>query len=377
MRVLHLIKTSEGASWALRQVRELSKLGVEVHVAAPKGGRYFDSYSHVGADVHDVQLDFDPRHVMSRGSRLRDLVSAVRPDLIHSHFVGTTLTMRLALARRSRIPRLFQVPGPLHLENAVLLRAELAFSDSLDSWMGSCKWTVQRYLQAGVAKSRVFLAYYGVDVADFAGGDPLALRRIVGLPESTSVVGMVSYFYAPKRLLGHSRGIKGHEDLIDALGYCVSDGLDVAGVFVGGAWGNAHSYESRVRAYASKVLGNRAVFLGLRSDVPDMYAGMDIAVHPSHSENVGGAVESLLSKVPTIATRVGGLPDLVIEGQTGWLVPPRSPKLIAVKIGEVLRDLDCARSVASSGRQLAEAVMDVRRTALDVKTAYETILEAR
>lgn len=372
-----MIKTSEGASWALRQVRELSKLGVEVHVAAPKGGRYFDSYSHVGADVHDVQLDFDPRHVMSRGSRLRDLVSAVRPDLIHSHFVGTTLTMRLALARRSRIPRLFQVPGPLHLENAVLLRAELAFSDSLDSWMGSCKWTVQRYLQAGVAKSRVFLAYYGVDVADFAGGDPLALRRIVGLPESTSVVGMVSYFYAPKRLLGHSRGIKGHEDLIDALGYCVSDGLDVAGVFVGGAWGNAHSYESRVRAYASKVLGNRAVFLGLRSDVPDMYAGMDIAVHPSHSENVGGAVESLLSKVPTIATRVGGLPDLVIEGQTGWLVPPRSPKLIAVKIGEVLRDLDCARSVASSGRQLAEAVMDVRRTALDVKTAYETILEAR
>src|SRR5690606_31044154 len=103
-------------------------------------------------------------------------------------------------------------------------------------------------------------------------------------------------------------------------------------VFVGGAWNKAYSYEKQIREYAERKGGDRFVFLGTRNDVLELYPDFDVAVHPSHSENLGGAVESLLLKVPTIATNVGGFPDIVIDGETGWLVPPGRPDKLAEKI---------------------------------------------
>ena len=102
MRVLHLVKTSVGAAWALRQMRELVRLGVEVHAAVPAAGPLTRRYAEVGVTVHQDNFDLPirrPREALVRMRRLRRLVDEIRPDLIHSHFVGTTLTMRLALGR--------------------------------------------------------------------------------------------------------------------------------------------------------------------------------------------------------------------------------------------------------------------------------------
>jgi len=116
------------------------------------------------------------------------------------------------------------------------------------------------------------------------------------------------------------------------------------------------------------------MFLGPRDDVPDLYPDMDVAVHPSHSENVGGAAESLLLCVPTIATAVGGLPDVVIEGETGWLVPPRRPDQLASAILAALRDPIRAGDMAARGRELATRLLDVKRNAQEILEIYETVL---
>src|SRR3954466_13625777 len=117
MRVLHISKTSHGGRWAALQVRELVRAGVEVDVALPSlDGGAMDLWNASGARLHAADLNFPMARpwLASRViRRTRSLVDRVGPDLIHSHFVSTTLTLRAALGRDCTIPRLFQVPGPL------------------------------------------------------------------------------------------------------------------------------------------------------------------------------------------------------------------------------------------------------------------------
>ena len=185
---------------------------------------------------------------------------------------------------------------------------------------------------------------------------------------------MVAYMYPPKRYLGQTRGIKGHEDLIDAIGIGLKDEPNIKGVFIGGGWNGASAYERRIRAYAERRCRDRIVFLGTRKDVLELYPDLDVVVHPSLSENVGGAAESLLLGIPTIATNVGGLPDLVKHDETGWLVPPRKPAQLAETILKVLRDPEKAREIALKGQVLAQSLFDVRQTACQVATIYHKII---
>jgi glycosyltransferase involved in cell wall biosynthesis len=379
VRVLHLIKTAVGAEWAFRQVRELCGRGVNVHVAIPQGGTQGPRYAAIGAVVHRFHCDLPSSQPWRFAERRRDLLSLVdevKPDLIHSHNVGPTLLSRLALGRAHGIPRIFQVPGPLHVEHDFYRRLELATAGARDFWIGSCKATCDLYFGAGVAPDRLFLSYYGTDTAPLRTRRPGRLRAELGIGESTNVVGMVAYFYAPKWYLGQRRGIKGHEDLIDALAICKGRGTTVVGVLVGGTWApGAARYESRVRTYAKKRCGDSVVLLGHRDDVLDLYPDFDVAVHPSLSENVGGAVESLGLGVPTIATNVGGLPDLVRHEETGWLVPPGDPHALADAIEQALEDRERSRALARRGEVLAHECFEVRRTAREIHTIYEHILE--
>jgi len=186
---------------------------------------------------------------------------------------------------------------------------------------------------------------------------------------------MVAYMYAPKRILGQRRGLKGHEDLIDAMVLVRSQHENARVVFVGGGWLGAGKYERRVKRYAKLRLGGAAVFLGTRDDVPALYPDFDVAVHPSHSENVGGACGSLLSAVPTVATSVGGFPDVVIPGSTGWLVPPKKPRELANAILGVLADREGALAIARCGQDNVRRLMDVKTTAGSVLEVYRSILK--
>jgi glycosyltransferase involved in cell wall biosynthesis len=232
-----------------------------------------------------------------------------------------------------------------------------------------------RYSKSGIPDDRLFLVYYGIDINNFTpenkGG---RLRHELCISQETPVVGMVSYIYPPKRYLWQRRGIKGHEDLIDALVYVKQQYPDLKGVFVGGAWAGAETYARKVRDYALNRLGESAIFLGTRDDIPQLYQNFDVAVHPSHSENVGGAIESLMMKIPTIATCVGGFPDVMFPGKTGWLVPPKNPEVLANVIMEVLLNRKRAKDMAKEGRKIVKSFFDVRRNAIDMNSIYKNIL---
>lgn len=376
MKVLHLLKTSTGATWALRQLRELVKLGVDVHVALPDGP-LVSAYQEFGITTHILQSALDikkPWRNIAGFKAIKQLVEHIKPDIIHSHFVATTLAMRLALGKNHPIKRIFHVPGPLHLEHKLFRKIELLTAGKADYWLGSCRWTVKAYERYGISPHRIGLAYYGVDINQFKAGLSANLHQELHLSADTQIIGNVAYFYAPKKHLGQKRGLKGHEDLIDAIDIVSKSKKNIVGVFVGGPWDGCQQYMDEVVNYANSKQFGRYFFLGLRHDVQNLYGDFTLTVHPSHSENVGGAVESLFCQSPTIATNIGGFPDLVIPNKTGWLVPAQNPQALANQIIEALDSPTQREVLAKQGNELAKKMFDVRQNAADIFKYYQNLL---
>lgn len=378
MKILHLLKTTDGAAWAVKLLRELVGHGVEVHVALPNLEGKASQYSDNGCHVHCLDIDVGIKKAFSNFALvkgLRKLILDVKPDIVHSHFVSTTLAMRLAM-RGMDTPRIFQVPGPLHLEHALFRMIDYYSSNSCDKWIATCEWTKKKYLSMGVAPGNVGLSYYGTDTESFKplSSSKLDLRRELGLRNDTKLIAIVAYMYPPKKYLGQTRGLKGHEDLIDAVAIAEKSYDNLQLICIGGTWGGGEGYTQAVEAYGQKLLGSKVSFLGNRNDVIDLYTQLDIAVFPSHSENVGGAVESLLMNVPTITSSVGGFPDLVRHEVTGLLVAPKDPSSLATAILRYLNDESFSRELGKRGHDLAKKMFDVSSTSQEVTQFYRQIL---
>jgi glycosyltransferase involved in cell wall biosynthesis len=377
MKILHIVKTATGATWVYHQVRVLRSLGFEIVVALPSAtAGLAPKYQEAGATVIPINLDVPTKHPWQIPAVLkscRALVKSVRPDIIHTHHVGTTLVVRAALGKSSPIPRIFQVPGPLHLEHSFFARLDTSSAGPHDHWIAGCRWTQQKYHQLGISAQRVFLSYPGTDLNLFTTTRKNNLRSELRLSPDTPLVGMVCYMYAPKRFLGQTVGLKGHEDFIAAFPMTKKQIPNLHGVIIGGAWNGATKYESHLHQLAHRQCNGYLTFLGTRSDVPALYPDLDLAVVPSHSENLGGAVEPLLSGVPVIATKVGGLPDLVQEGISGRLVRPRNPQAIAVGMLASLQNRAQARHLTIKGQEMARHLFDVQRTTREVAEIYGSL----
>lgn len=378
MKILQVVKTNRGATWALNQAIFLKKIGVEIITVMPecnKGNaiKYRESGMQVIAGDWSLPVT-KPWKFFSKRNEIRKVVKEISPDLIHLHFVTNVLMCRMAL-HKDKTPRLFQVPGPLHLENKLTNFVERLTATKSDYWAGACKKTCAIYRDKGIADERVFLAYYGVPQKNTEQSDGLPiLHTEFHIPENKKIIAMVSYFYRPKKLLGQKRGLKGHEDFIDAMKLVMEKHDDVIPIVIGNAWDGAEKYEQEVKRYAKEQLGDRIVFTGYRSDVYRLYPEIDIVVHPSHSENLGGAAESLMLAVPTISSDVGGFPDIVNPGETGCLVKSKDPSDLAEKIEWALENPDKMKAMAQNGQRLVNELLDLNNTAKVVYSVYKQII---
>lgn len=377
MKILQIVKTSEGATWAYNQAVELKRKGIEIVTIIPdKDGkiakRYIDNNMKIIVGDYSLPVRRPWKYFKMKKSLLK-IIEEEQPDLIHFHFVTNILFARIAL-RQCKIPRLFQVPGPLHLENKLIRFIEIKLANENDYWAPACKFSRDVYKKY-VSDEKVFLAYYGVDIDSFIGNYTISnkLHNEYKI-KNKLIIAMVSYFYKPKYYLGQTRGIKGHEDFIDAINILNTKYNDLVAIIIGGPWGNSEKYEQRVKNYAKKKNINNIIFTGFRDDIKDIYKEFDVAVHPSLSENLGGAAESLAAAVPTVSTNVGGFPDIVINGKTGFLCKPHNPDDLANAISKALDNMSNAKKMAKEGQKLIVSLIDVKNTSQVIFDIYKKII---
>jgi len=248
----------------------------------------------------------------------------------------------------------------------------------MDFWIASSRCIAGLYGAFGVGPGKVFTSYYGFETSGIATERRGLLRTRLGIPSDRLVVGNINLMYAPKYYLGQTVGLKCHEDVIDALGIVLSERPNVVGVLVGGPFGPAARYERRLRARARLVAGDRIKMPGMlpHDEVGGAWTDFDCAAHVPLSENCGGVVEPLLAGVPTIASSVGGLTEVIQQAITGVVVPPRAPTALAAAILSVLDSLSEQRRKAMFGRSLVQVMFDVVRTSEEIQQIYRHILDS-
>lgn len=375
LRILHLVKTSSGAGWAMRVMQAFVEQGFDVHVAMPPGGKLISRYKELGITIHEQDYPLSPKHpltVMRHGYALRKLVQRVQPDIVHSWFAQTTLYARVFL-RDMKIPRVFQVPGPLHLKSKAYRYADVFSANKLDYWIGTSQCINDIYRSAGVKDESLALAYLGIDLDRYVIKEPGFLHDHYDIPKDRKIIGIVAYIYPPNKMLMSKRGVKGHEDLIDAVSILLKKRQDIHLVICGKVWGNETWYEEQIKAYGYEKCEGHITFTGFVDDVFDVFADLDVFVYPSHFENLGGVFESLLLKVPTVGAAVGGIPEAVIHNETGLLVDPNNHQEIADAIEKIIDNEELAQSFVEKGYAHIRKLMDIEEAIPRIASFYSKI----
>jgi glycosyltransferase involved in cell wall biosynthesis len=129
---------------------------------------------------------------------------------------------------------------------------------------------------------------------------------------------------------------------------------------------------------ASLGLAGEVHFLGTRRDVPDLLNAMDIFVLPSYSEGVSLALlEAMAAGLPVIATAVGGLPEVVTDGENGLLIPPRDAEALATALARLLEASDFAKKLGQNARKHVREHFSLDRLGREINEIYEELVEKK
>lgn len=185
----------------------------------------------------------------------------------------------------------------------------------------------------------------GVVGREFAPEDanPTLVRERYGIPKEAPVIGIVARIDP----------VKGHEDFLRAVAILAKEFPDLRALVVGAQFDPAEPHEARLQRLCDDLaISDRVVFTGMQWDVEHFYAAMDVVVHPALYDLFPFSVlEACSMERAVVATRVGGIPRMIKDGETGRLVPPRAPQEIAKAVAELLRDRALRERLGRNARQ--------------------------
>ena len=219
---------------------------------------------------------------------------------------------------------------------------------------------VREYLlqRGGLDPADVSTIYNGVNFERFEQPvDPAERRAELGIPENALLAGVVA----------RVEPAKDHETLLRAFGHVKERTADVHLAVVGDG-----SLRPSLEALAHELgIGDRVHFTGFRTDAAEWIATFDFSVLSSRKEGLSNTViESMAAGRPVIATAVGGNPEVIVEGETGYLLPVRQPEAFGEAIATLTSDRERLREMGAAGKKRVHALFSVDQMVENTSRLY-------
>jgi glycosyltransferase involved in cell wall biosynthesis len=332
MRIVHINSESSwggGEAQTCHLICGLQGRGIENALIAPPGSQIARRIAEKGVRVIEQSMhgEWDVAAIV----RLTRILRELRPDVLqlhtsHAHALGL-LAGRLAGVKSIVATRRMDlaIKGPLAALKYRRVDRVVAISEIVQSML----------LAAGVPQHRVTLIYSAVDCPEpYPQGD---LRVELGLDSQTSVIGTAATL--TKR--------KGHKYLFEAV-RTLKERFPRLRLLVAGEG----PQESELRELAPRLgLDKEIVFLGFRRDIPQLLNTLDAFALASLKEGLGVALlEAACAGRPIVATNVGGIPEIIKDGETGLLVPPADSRSLAEKLAYLIEHPEQARRLGANAR---------------------------
>jgi glycosyltransferase involved in cell wall biosynthesis len=265
------------------------------------------------------------------------------PDLIHAHFSYPDGYGMMKLAKKWRVPLVISALGTIErkiaYEGSYTSRQIIEAMNFADKVLSVSEDLKLHIVNLGIKEEKVHVVPNGVDTGKFKPVEKEHARNLLKLPQDKNIVLFV----------GALRKIKGVDYLIEAAKDFVNTNTDL--YMVGRDDGLRKNLEKR--AHELKI-ADRIRFTGPvnHEDIPLWISASDILVLPSLSEGRPNVVlEALACEVPVVATDVGGIPELMVDGETGYLVPAKNPVELSRKINKLLEDKSQRETMGKLGRK--------------------------
>ena len=272
------------------------------------------------------------------------------PTIVHSHTSKAGLLGRLA-AKLAGVPIIVHTPhghvffgyfGPFKTKIFILL--EKLASRITDKIVTLSNREKEDYISFKIAEEdRLSVICSGIELNKFKESllsEKQNLKKELGIPENSLIVGTA----------GRLVPVKGPEFLIKAAKYIISKYPDTYFIFTGDG-----PLENGLKRKALEMgISDNIIFLGLRDDVAKIISIYDIFVLPSLNEGMGRVLaEAMALGKPIVASNIGGIPDLVIHGKNGFLVPPKNPKELAKYIQVLIEDKGKREKMGLKGKEMS------------------------
>jgi glycosyltransferase involved in cell wall biosynthesis len=301
--------------------------------------------------------------------KLRTAFRDMQPDIVHTHLLHADL-FGIPAARAARVPAIIT---SRHNDNAFRRRWPMR-------WLNRALWSqvdagitssdaVRRFCATveGAPPKKLQTIYYGLERSPddaLRQTDRAALRAELAIPADAPVVGMVCRLVEQK---GVAYGL-------EAFASAAADAPDARLVIAGDG-----ALKSRLQAQARTLgVADRVHFLGWRTDALRVFAGLDIFLMPSLWEGFGLVLlEAMSQRLPIVASDVSAIPEVVADGTTGLLVPPRDVPRLAAALRLLLTDAPLRQHMGLLGEDRLEERFTAGRMVDETLTLYQAVLARR
>jgi glycosyltransferase involved in cell wall biosynthesis len=297
---------------------------------------------------------------LSAAWRLSRVVKRLKPDVIHAHdphgvaMAGLALSMSTQLAKP---PLIASRRVDFHLRGGRMSRWKYR---QVDFFICASE-AIRRMLVAdGVPDTRTCTVHEGIDIERVEAAPPAKLHEELWLPHQAPLVGNVA------ALTPH----KGQRHLIEAAALVVRHVPDARFIVAG----EGELRESLARQIKEHRLDKHVMLTGFRPDVLSLHKAFDIFVMSSITEGLGTSLlDAMAAGKPVVATSTGGIPEVVAEGATGFLVPPRDHAAMAGAIVTLLKDAGLRQRMGAAGRARAREYFSADRMLKETVKVYRRV----